>query len=80
MADSYPIRPVSREEFQAFRYVDEHAFHVTGRLPERAAISLRLLEPERTLAAFDPAAESFAAGPAPARATSWVPRERSASR
>jgi predicted acetyltransferase len=60
MADSYPIRPVSREEFQAFRYVDEHAFHVTGRLPERVAISLRLLEPERTLAAFDPAAESFA--------------------
>ncbi|MCW2929233.1 MAG: acetyltransferase [Actinomycetia bacterium] len=61
MADSYPIRPVSREEFEAFRYVDDHAFHVTGRLPERVAISLRLFEPERSLAAFDPAAESFAA-------------------
>jgi predicted acetyltransferase len=62
MADSYPIRPVSREEFRAFRYVDDHAFHVTARLPERAAISLRLFEPERSLAAFDPASESFTAG------------------
>ena len=62
MADSYPIRPVSREEFQAFRYVDDHAFHVAGRLPERTAISLRLFEPGRSLAAFDPAAESFAVG------------------
>jgi predicted acetyltransferase len=62
MADSYPIRPVSHEEFQAFRYVDDHAFHVTGRLPERTAISLRQFEPGRSLAAFDPAAESFAAG------------------
>jgi predicted acetyltransferase len=62
MADPYPIRPVSREEFKAFRYVDEHAFHVTGRLPERAEISLRLFEPGRSLAAFDPAAESFAVG------------------
>ena len=62
MADSHPIRPVSREEFQAFRYVDDHAFHVTTRLPERTAISLRLFEPERSLAAFDLAAESFTAG------------------
>jgi predicted acetyltransferase len=62
MADSYPIRPVSREEFHAFRYVDDHAFHVTGRLPERVALSQRLFEPERSLAAFDPAAASFAAG------------------
>jgi predicted acetyltransferase len=62
MTDFYPIRPVSREEFGAFRYVDEHAFHSTGRIPERTAISIRLFEPDRSLAAFDPAAGSFDAG------------------
>jgi predicted acetyltransferase len=42
--------------------VDDHAFHVIGRIPERTALSVRLFEPERSLAAFDPAAESFATG------------------
>lgn len=68
MTGSYPIRPVRREEFQAFRFVDDHAFHVTGWLPERMAISLRLFEPDRSLAAFEPASGAFdAPGAAPAR-------------
>jgi predicted acetyltransferase len=56
------MRSVTREEFDAFRYVDDHAFHEGTRTPERTAISVRLFEPERSLAAFDPAAESFAGG------------------
>jgi predicted acetyltransferase len=68
LTDPYPIRPVSRDEFQAFRFVDDHAFHVPGRLPERTAISQRLFEPDRSLAAFDPASGAFeAAGAAHAR-------------
>ena len=62
MADSYLIRPVSSEEFPAFRHVGHHAFHTLGPSPERDARSERLFEPERSLAAFDPAAASFAAG------------------
>jgi predicted acetyltransferase len=59
LTGSYPIRPVQREEFEAFHFVDDHAFHVTGRLPERTAISRRLFEPGRSLAAFDPASAAF---------------------
>jgi predicted acetyltransferase len=62
MADSYPIRPATSEEFPAFRHVAAHAFHSGVPSPERVAISQRLFEPERSLAAFDPAAASFAAG------------------
>ena len=80
MADSYPIRPVSREEFQAFRYVDDHAFHVTGRLPERVALSLRPVRAGTIARGVRPGGRVFAAALAHARATSWAPRERSASR
>lgn len=66
MTSSYPIRPVRREEFNAFRFVDEHAFHVTGRLPERTAIGRRLFDHERSLAAFDPASGAFDGSQAPA--------------
>lgn len=59
MTESYPIRPVRREEFGAFRFVDDHAFHVTGRLPERTAVSRRIFEPDRSLAAFQPASAAF---------------------
>ena len=59
VTDSYPIRPVRRAEFPAFRFVDDHAFHTTGRVPERAEISLRLFEPDRSLAAFEPASGGF---------------------
>jgi predicted acetyltransferase len=53
MADPYPVRPVSPEEFDAFHAVDEQAFF--GRPPsdsQRAAI-VRKIEFDRTLAAFD---------------------------
>ena len=53
MADPYPVRPVSPEEFTAFHTVDEQAFF--GRPPseaQRAALT-RKLEFDRTLAAFD---------------------------
>jgi predicted acetyltransferase len=61
LTQSYPIRPVRREEFGAFRFVDDHAFHATGWLPERLAISQRLFEPDRSLAAFDPSSAAFEA-------------------
>jgi len=67
MADPHPMRPISREEFGAFRYTQGHAFHAGPPSPERLAISLSLFEPERSLAVFDAHAESFA-GPGPARA------------
>jgi len=59
VTDSYPIRPVRPEEFPAFRFVDDHAFHVTRLLPERANLADRLFEPDRSLAAFDPASGAF---------------------
>jgi predicted acetyltransferase len=65
MTDPHPMRPVSREEFEAFRYVDVHAFHAGVPSPERMAVGQGVFEPDRSLAAFDPHAESFAgAGPA----------------
>jgi predicted acetyltransferase len=55
MADPYPIRPVTEDEYPAFRAVDEHAF-ATGPLREaELALRLRTFEPPRSLAAFDPA-------------------------
>src|SRR5215469_1596205 len=62
MADQYPVRPISREEFGAFRYVAEHAFNGGPSNPERLQISLRLFEPDRSLAAFDLVAGSADAG------------------
>jgi predicted acetyltransferase len=53
MADSYPIRPISPDEFDAYHAVDEQAF--LGGPPnerQRAAI-MRHLEFDRTLSAFD---------------------------
>lgn len=55
MADQYPIRPITEDEYGAFRLVHEHAFN-SG--PPRAAQWPRLLrqfEADRSLAAFDPA-------------------------
>jgi predicted acetyltransferase len=62
MADLYTVRPISREEFGAFRYVAEHAFNGGPPNPERLQISLRLFEPDRSLAAFDLVAASADAG------------------
>ncbi len=62
MADPYPIRPVTDDEFAAYRAVDEHAFHA-GPPPERELPLLRrLFEADRSLAAFDPALPA-SAGP-----------------
>lgn len=63
MADLYPVRPISREEFGAFRHVAEHAFNGgPASSPERLQLSLKLFEPERSLAAFDLVAGSADAG------------------
>ena len=53
MADPYPVRPVSPEEFSAFHAVDEEAFF--GRPPSESqwAAAMRRVEFDRTLAAFD---------------------------
>jgi predicted acetyltransferase len=62
MAESYPIRPVSQDEFGAFHAVQEHSFH-SGPPPERELPRMRrLFEAERSLAAFDPALPA-SAGP-----------------
>ncbi len=45
--------------------MEEHAFHLPGRLPQRDEISLRLFEHERSLAAFDPASGAFDGSQAP---------------
>ncbi len=55
MADPYPIRPVTDDEYGAFRRVHDHAFN-SG--PARAADWPRMtrqFEADRSLAAFDPA-------------------------
>jgi len=55
MAEDYPIRPVTADEWDAFKRVNHHAFN-NG--PSSAAWSqraLRMFEPDRSLAAFDPA-------------------------
>lgn len=62
MADPYPIRPITDDDFAAYRNVAEHAFH-GGPPPERdLRIIRRLFEAERSLAAFDPALPA-SAGP-----------------
>ena len=62
MADPYPIRPVTDEEFAAYHAVAEHAFH-TGPPAERdMPRMLRRFEADRSLAAFDPALPA-SAGP-----------------
>lgn len=55
MAEPYPIRPVTDDEFSAFRAVDEHAFHSGPRREAALRPLRRTFEAERTLAAFDSA-------------------------
>lgn len=54
MADQYPIRPITADEYSGFRRVASHAFHGGQGSEERQARSVRQFEPERSLAAFDP--------------------------
>jgi predicted acetyltransferase len=61
MADPFPIRPVTADEYADFRRVHDHAFNGGPLPPARFARALRQFEPERSLAAFDatlPAGES----------------------
>jgi len=53
MAVSYPIRPISEEELPAFFAVLEHAFNSTYPAELEMRHDRELLEPDRTLAAFD---------------------------
>jgi predicted acetyltransferase len=53
MADPYPIRPISADEFAAFRAVDEHAFFAGPQSEAELSIALRLFEFGRSLAAVD---------------------------
>jgi predicted acetyltransferase len=60
MADPYPIRPVTDDEYGAFRLVHEHAFNTGPDLAaDRPRIS-RQFEADRSLAAFDTARPSTA--------------------
>jgi predicted acetyltransferase len=62
MADQYPIRPIVDSEFAAYRAVDQHAFHEGPPREARLRLISRLFEPDRSLAAFDPALPA-SAGP-----------------
>jgi predicted acetyltransferase len=55
MADLYPIRPVTEDEYAGFRTVDEHAFAGGPMTEAELRRRRRTFEPERSLAAFDPA-------------------------
>ena len=53
MADPYPIRPITADEYGSFRRVHQHAFN-GGPLPEaRLARGIRQFEADRSLAAVD---------------------------
>ena len=53
MADRYPIRPISEDEFDAFRAVPEHAFLGESPTEQSQADLLARFEFDRSLAAFD---------------------------
>jgi predicted acetyltransferase len=55
MADSYPIRPVTDDEYAGFRLVQQHAFHVGPDAGPPPPWRQALFERDRSLAAFDPA-------------------------
>jgi predicted acetyltransferase len=53
MADPFPIRPVTSDEYAGFRRVHDHAFNSGPGTPARQARALRGFEAERSLGAFD---------------------------
>jgi predicted acetyltransferase len=53
MAEDYPIRPVTGDEYAAFRRVHQHAFNTGPASAARQALGLRQFEADRSLAAFD---------------------------
>ena len=62
MADPYPIRPITDDELVAYRAVSAHAFHGGPDRERDMPLTRRLFEPDRSLAAFDPALPA-SAGP-----------------
>jgi predicted acetyltransferase len=62
MADPYPIRPITDDEYGAFRLVHEHAFNSGPDLAADWPRIARQFEADRSLAAFD-SAPSATAGP-----------------
>jgi len=61
MADPYPIRPITDDEFTAYHAVDEHAFHSGPPREAQLQRMIRIFEADRSLAAFDHA-QSAGAG------------------
>lgn len=61
MADPFPIRAVTSDEFTNFRRVHDHAFNAGPAAPARHARAKRMFEPDRSLAAVDPALPADAA-------------------
>ena len=55
MADQHPIRPISDDEYAAFRRVHDHSFNSGPAPTARWPRLRRQFEAERSLAAFDPA-------------------------
>ncbi|MDX6416386.1 MAG: hypothetical protein QOG28_1006 [Trebonia sp.] len=54
MADPYPIRPITDDEYANWRAVHDHAFHTPPAPQADLARLRRLFEADRSLAAFDP--------------------------
>jgi predicted acetyltransferase len=53
MSASYPIRPIDDSELEGFSYVSEQAFNSTWPREEMLRLDRMVIEPERTLVAFD---------------------------
>ena len=83
MTESYPIRPITPDEFDIFHLVDQHAFHGSPLTAEARSKILSRFEFDRSLAAFDGSTPVGIAGAfsfrlrlpgafAPAAGVSWV--------
>lgn len=53
MSASYPIRAIDDSELEGFAYVSDHAFNATWPREEMLRFDRLVVEPERTLVAFD---------------------------
>ena len=53
MAEPFPLRPITADEYPAFRQVHHHAFNSAEGSPVREARHQRMTELDRSLAAFD---------------------------
>lgn len=53
MADPYPLRPITEDEYDAFHLVEQLAFNVGSQTKAERALSLSRFEFDRSIAAFD---------------------------